>query len=992
MEHNLISRRGGGGKVTFSSLLVQRLFITVVGQKFSKLLAALLFSLLILELVEISTAGSWEVDGSRASHFSGGFTDFDRIGEHRDRIQMDENSVEIVIGIDNSGVSHVKKLVEGFGGKIVNKVSSRKETKALVADIPLKRVSMFAEKAQGLAKYVEPNFKVELAVLPNDPGWTQQWGPAKIEADYAWNTTMGNSTLLVAVIDTGIDYNHPELAANYVPLGYDWAYNDADPFDDHGHGTHCAGIIAASINNSIGIAGLAQVQIMAEKVFDSGGHATDDDLANGIIHAVDQGARILSNSWGGSDDSMIIHQAIQYAYNAGALVLAAAGNDSSRARFFPASYDEVVSVAATDINDTLAGFSNFGFWLEVAAPGVDIYSTIPNSGYDSWSGTSMACPHAAGTAALIWSRFPDMTRDWVALQLQYTADDLGEKGFDIYFGHGRINARKAVERSPQTHDVLVSKLQAPELAKVNDTVSVVAEVLNFGTSTETIVTVDVLENGSLIYSTNVTNLISGTYGTFNFSWIPTQKTRYNLTCYAHPVPNETITENNVIQAYVNTIIPKTIRVPQQYQKIQEAIDAADPYDTVEVAAGIYYEHLLVMKTLTLKAENRSSIIDGSLNGTIIRTGTLGVENDVVVTGFTLQNSGGRFPPYPAIQVAGEDAHCIIENNLIISHGVGIFLRNCFNNKVINNTVLYGWYGISLFEATNNIICNNTVRYYMHGLNLFSTSDNIITENTFSNNTYGTYHTHSNYNLIYRNNIVQNVYGQALIYDASTERWDNGGEGNYWSDYKGADLYSGPYQNETGSDGIGDTHYIIDATNRDRYPLKKAYPWPAHDIAVTGIRSSKTVVGEGYNTTVTIHVTTFNYGIQTETFNLTLQTPTTIQQQTVIVTNRNYATTTFTCNITASVKGNYNLSAYASLVLNENDTSDNSFYSWITITLRGDVTGDRKVDGKDIALVAKCFGSIVGQPNYISNADVNCDGKIDGKDIGIAAKNFGQRDP
>ena len=234
-------------------------------------------------------------------------------------------------------------------------------------------------------------------------------------------------------------------------------------------GTHCAGIIAAVLNNSIGIAGLAQAQIMAEKVLDYTGYGTWDWVANGIVHAVDQGANVISMSLGGYGDSELVHEAVRYAYDAGVLVIAAAGNDNTNMKSYPAAYSEVIAVSATDQYDNKAGFSNWGDWIELAAPGVDIYSTMPTyhvtlndwgyaMNYDYLSGTSMACPHVSGVAALVWSRYPSKTRDWVRLWLRYTADDLGDPGLDVYYGYGRINARKAVELTPPRHELIVLSL------------------------------------------------------------------------------------------------------------------------------------------------------------------------------------------------------------------------------------------------------------------------------------------------------------------------------------------------------------------------------------------------------------------------------------------------------------------------------------------------------------------------------------------------------
>lgn len=479
-------------------------------------------------------------------------------------ISDDGCSAQLVIGLNNGRLNAYARLI-GIIAKhdceVVNTVSVTEQIIAVVVNVSLTETSSFVKemRADGLLRYIEPRMKFQVQTVPNDPYWSLQWGPQKIEADYAWNTTTGNASVLVAVIDTGIDYDHPDLAANYVALGYDWVNRDTDPMDDFGHGTHCAGIIAAVLNNTVGIAGIANVSIMAEKGLDAYGSGVEDDLANAIIHAVDQGADILSNSWGGYGESLLIHDAVRYAYNHSVLVIAAAGNEALSDKLIPAAYDEVVAVTATDSYDNPASFTNFGDWVEVAAPGVDIYSTMPtyhvtmndppyskNLNYDYLNGTSMACPHVAGVTALIWSRFTNATRDWVKAQLRYTSDDLGDPGFDEYYGYGRINVRKAVEQVPQDHDLLIFNWEKPAYIQPGDITSLNVTILNFGANDEQNVTVQLLVDGNLTYSTQISHLASGTLTTVSLSWNPQVEQMYNVTFCVVPVPGENATENNVL--------------------------------------------------------------------------------------------------------------------------------------------------------------------------------------------------------------------------------------------------------------------------------------------------------------------------------------------------------------------------------------------------------------------------------------------------------------
>jgi thermitase len=496
--------------------------------------------------------------------------DFSNASEWSKLAYSDGNKTRLIVGLDTTEykIVAVERLFDEYGARLVNSISIGHNNEALVVELSLSMVSAFTRDLQALnlIRYVEPDIKVRVDFVPNDPYWNLQWGPQKIQADWAWNTTLGNQSVLVAVVDTGIDYNHPDLSKNYVPLGYNWVDNNSYPLDDFGHGTHVAGIIAASINNSLGIAGLAQVRIMAEKSLDANGSGYDEWIAEGILHAAQRGAKIIGMSFGGPSDSQLVHDAIKAAYDNGSLLIAAAGNSNSNAKFYPAAYEEVVSVAATDQNDNKASFSNWGTWIELAAPGVSIYSTTPtyhvtlnNYGigmnYDYMSGTSMACPHVSGVAALVWSLHPAATRDWVRLWLRYTADDLGVPGFDMYYGYGRINALKAVTESPPQHDVVAYSWSTPPFIRPGISAAVNATILNFGTSDEAGVTVNLLANSTTVNSTSVGLIAKGNSTQISLHWKPNTQGTYNLTLYVTPVVNQTNTENNVLSKYIYVGVP-----------------------------------------------------------------------------------------------------------------------------------------------------------------------------------------------------------------------------------------------------------------------------------------------------------------------------------------------------------------------------------------------------------------------------------------------------
>ncbi|NLF88802.1 S8 family serine peptidase [Candidatus Bathyarchaeota archaeon] len=481
-----------------------------------------------------------------------------------------EGNLEVIVGVDNSTASYnsIAALTRENGGKIVD-VLQMGENSALVVELSSSGASHFVNQvhSSGISSYIEPNGKYQVESTVNDPYWNLQWGQKRIGADYAWNTTLGSSDLLVAVIDTGIDYNHPDLKANYVPLGYDWINNDNDPIDDHGHGTHCAGIIAATVNNSIGVAGTAQVKIMAEKGLRIDGSGPYVALANCIIHATNVGADILSNSWGGGAYSDLIAYALAYANANGVLVLAAAGNENVSQPCYPGAYNDVIAVSATNTSDTKALFSNYGNWVDVAAPGVMIYSTMPTyhvtmnneprftQTYSYVNGTSMACPMAAGVAALIWSKYPAMTAEFVREQLELTCDDIGAPGFDEYFGYGVVNAQRGVEQSPTLHDLAVKTWSKPSYAMLGKAEAFSLTTINRGFLDEVNVQVNLIVNGSVVNSTTIPSLGAYKTNTTVLTWTPNTIGNYNVTYAVTPSIGETNLNNNKLSNTYTVVAP-----------------------------------------------------------------------------------------------------------------------------------------------------------------------------------------------------------------------------------------------------------------------------------------------------------------------------------------------------------------------------------------------------------------------------------------------------
>ena len=291
-----------------------------------------------------------------------------------------------------------------------------------------------------VVEYVEPNYIYKASFIPNDVYFPYQYGPQKVQAPSAWDVSQSNPTIKIAIVDTGVQLNHPDLVGKLLP-GYDFVEKDNNPTDGNGHGTHVAGIAAAVTNNIQGVAGMAPLaSILPIRVLDNNGSGLLSDVANGIIFAANQGARVMNLSLGSPQGATTLQSAIDYAWNREVVIVAAAGNSNTNVPFYPANYNNVIAVASTDSNDQKSSFSNFGTWIEVAAPGSTILSTYIGSSYAYFSGTSMASPHVAGIAALLAAQGKNNLQ--IRNTILVSSDRISGTG--VYWAYGRVNANRAV--------------------------------------------------------------------------------------------------------------------------------------------------------------------------------------------------------------------------------------------------------------------------------------------------------------------------------------------------------------------------------------------------------------------------------------------------------------------------------------------------------------------------------------------------------------------
>ncbi|MAE70616.1 MAG: hypothetical protein CME06_09125 [Gemmatimonadetes bacterium] len=298
-------------------------------------------------------------------------------------------------------------------------------------------------------------------VGPDDYYFPSQWSlentgqlfgnpGADIDMLRAWGVATGHESVIVGIVDSGIDFDHPDLDGKILP-GYDYVNNDNNPQDDHGHGTHVSGIAAAITDNSIGVAGVApESRILPVKALNSGNWGYYSWWTSAIEYAVDNGAHVINMSMGGSSYSSSMRDAVIFAYDAGVPINAAMMNENSSVPYYPAAYSETIAVGSTERHDYRSSFSSYGSHIDLCAPGSSIWSTLWNDTYSAWNGTSMATPHVTGTMALLLSREPWLDVEDLRARVRDTSEDeVGQPwedtpGWDQYHGEGRLNAYDAL--------------------------------------------------------------------------------------------------------------------------------------------------------------------------------------------------------------------------------------------------------------------------------------------------------------------------------------------------------------------------------------------------------------------------------------------------------------------------------------------------------------------------------------------------------------------
>jgi len=350
---------------------------------------------------------------------------------------------------DQASRESIERCIQSVNASIISDID---ELNTFVLSVPPGGVaeSIFhLESCPGL-RYAEPNYLAQIAdTIPSDPGWRDQYGLKNIRAPQGWEITTGSSSVTIAIIDTGIDYSHLDLAGKIVG-GIDIVNGDNNPQDDNGHGTHVAGIAGAVSDNGLGVAGVSWgARLMPVKVLNAAGRGGYADVAEGIIWAADHGAQIINLSLGGDQPSQTLQDAVDYAASQGIVIVAASGNTGRNFVLYPARYPNVIAVAATDSSNARAGISHYGPELDLSAPGISIYSTAPG-GYGYRSGTSMAAAFVSGLAAILRGVPGNGSPAAITQQMENTALDLGATGRDDFYGYGLIQMDAAIQLVWQT--------------------------------------------------------------------------------------------------------------------------------------------------------------------------------------------------------------------------------------------------------------------------------------------------------------------------------------------------------------------------------------------------------------------------------------------------------------------------------------------------------------------------------------------------------------
>lgn len=669
-----------------------------------------------------------------------------------------------------------------------------------------------AFKADPNVEYAEPNYIARMTDVPNDPSYGQQWGVPAIHAEEAWTITKGSPAVTIAILDTGVDMNHPDLVGKFwtnpgeIPgngidddgngytddvNGYDFVNLDNNPQDDNGHGTHVAGISAAASNNGVGVAGVCwNCKIMPLKVLQSSGRGSYSDIAAAVNYASNKGAKVINMSLGGYGDSAVLRDALAAAYPTSVLV-AAAGNDGnpiSHAPFFPAAYSFVIGVEATDSDGSQAAFSNYdddgpthsgyteGYNYSIRAPGVSIYSTMFDDTYASYSGTSMAAPFVAGAAGLVVTQNPTWSKEKIRAQLSQSASGASDSST------GLLNIYSALTMTLPPNLKLGSSIAVGDATGDNDGKVDAGETITLTTT---------LKNYGASEATGVVATLSLVYGD-GFVTITTPSSNFgDISAFA--------TNNNASNPFAFSV---SSTAPNNHDIVFEL--------NVTANGGSYAGDL---GTFTLTVQRGQQ-----LGGVLTSDTTLTADKYYIVTSPILVSSGVTLTIQPGTTLAFAPGACLQVEGTLVAIGNPdspiLFTSNQLSKAA------YDWGGCSdagirlmssaTFDASGNYVSGSILKYaiveYSARAVMFQGSAPFIDHNVIRYNGSGYGAIYGYGNVSNRTKITNNrIYGNAegLAVGSYTDTSNNVIFGNSVGVYIGMRLYSTFERNVvTGNGGQG----------------------------------------------------------------------------------------------------------------------------------------------------------------------------------------------
>ena len=727
-----------------------------------------------------------------------------------------------------------------------------------------------------LVEYAEPNYKVHALEIPDDANYSLQWSHQNAESEAGWDIETGSQNIIIAILDTGIDFDHPDLdekiwsntgeipgnkkdddSNGYIDdtVGWDFENNDNYPDDDHFHGTHCSGIAAAETNNSEGVAGVCwNCTVMPVKCLDDEGYGSWTSVALSVRYAADNGADIISLSLGDESSSSLMEDAVNYAHDKGVIIFASAGNNNNDDLYYPAYYDNVISVTASNSADGKAYFSTYGYWTDIAAPGVGIYSTVLNS-YAYKSGTSMSCPFVAGVAGLLLSKNSNLSVDMLETILKSSTDPVISP--TKYMGTGRINVKKALEKADSG---IVAKLNnSLKGITTSSTVSITGTAKGAGFVNYSLYYAEgIYPENWTEFSNSTSQVTDAELGQFNT--VNIENNLYTVKLQVIDINNNTFIDyvhinidNQPLDIKVNSPSNTTYHIPAILFDITSGLGAiwcgysidSEANITLDNDAGTHYTYdhynWTDMNTYIDKGQHNVVFYCKDQYGTVNSTEPIwfNISANTITGCSVLDNADTEyylildienyFATDACMNITASNITLYCQDHLVDGLGsvntYGIYIGA--DDATISDCHISQWdYGIYMDKSSNSTVTGNIIEESLHyGLYLDDAQTCMIYNNLFKNTYnigFGTaYHTNSWNTTMKRGDRIYSL-GKYI-------------GGNYWT-HPASDGYSDTCT-DSDQNGFCDSAYTIATKNIDYLPLSNKYHEYSLSISLYKIQNS-----------------------------------------------------------------------------------------------------------------------------------------------------------